>query len=337
MGKYIARRLLLMVPTLLGISIVVFALIQFVPGGPVEEMIARVRAETATRGTGSSGQLSEAEIANIKAYFGWDRPVHERYLRWLGNLMRGDFGRSHVYQQPVWQAMSERFPISIFFGLTSLLIAYLVSVPLGLIKAVRHGGTFDAITSVLILAGQVIPGFALGVFLLVFLAGGSFLNLFPLGGLVSEDFEYLSPWGKLTDFLWHVTLPLVCWLIGSFAFLTLLMKNSMLEELNKEYVRTELAKGVPFSRVVGLCALRNALIPLVTGLGAFFTVMFSGALLIERVFDIDGMGLLFYNSIKSRDYNVVMGLIVLSGAMTMLGRLFSDVLYAVVDPRIRLD
>jgi microcin C transport system permease protein len=183
----------------------------------------------------------------------------------------------------------------------------------------------------------VIPGWALGIFLLILLGGGSFLNLFPLGGVVSENFEFLGPLEKVRDFLWHITLPLFCWIIGSFAFLTLLMKNTMLEELNKDYVRTELAKGVPYARVVGKFALRNALIPLTTGFGGLFTVMFAGALLIERVFDIDGMGLLFFNAIVGRDYNVVMGLILLSGVMEMLGRLFSDVMIGVVDPRIRLD
>ncbi len=334
MGRYILRRLLLIIPTLLGMTIAVFLLTQFVPGGPVEQAIQKVRGAQLT--SGASARMTAEEVENIKAYFGFDRPLHERYLRWLGNVVKGDLGRSFIHQRPVWDVIVERFPVSIFFGLTSLLIAYLVSVPLGLLKAVRHGSLFDGISSVAVLVGYVIPGWALGIFLLVFLAGGGFFDWFPLGGVVSEDFEYLGPMEKVADFLHHATLPLICWLAGSFAFLTLLMKNSVLEELNRDYVRTELSKGVPYSRVVGRFVLRNALIPLVTGLGGLFTVMFAGALLIERVFDINGMGLLFFNAIVGRDYNVVMGIILLSGFLEMLGRLFSDVMYAVVDPRIRL-
>ncbi len=336
MGRYILRRLLLIIPTLLGVTIAVFSLTQFVPGGPVEEMISKVRGQQAASGRGVK-QITAEEIDNIKAYFGFDRPIHERYLRWLGNVVKGDLGHSFIYQKPVTQVVFERFPVSIFFGLSSLIIAYAVSIPLGLFKAVRHGSRFDSLSSILVLAANVIPGWALGIFLLILLGGGSFLDLFPLGGLVSDNFEFLDLLGKLRDFLWHVTLPLFCWVIGSFAFLTLLMKNTMLEELNRDYVRTELAKGTPYPRVVGKFALRNALIPLATGFGGLFTVMFAGALLIERVFDIDGMGLLFFNSIVGRDYNVVLGLILLSGTMDMLGRLFSDVMLGVVDPRIRLD
>jgi len=337
MGRYILRRLLLMLPTLAGVTLAVFLLTQFVPGGPVEAMISKVRAQDSMRGGDASKRLSEEEIRNIKAYFGFDQPIHIRYLRWLGGVLRGDLGRSYVYQAPVGEVILSKVPISLFFGVTSLVIAYLVSIPLGLAKAVKRGSAFDAASSVGVLVGHVIPGWALGIFLLVFLAGGSFLNVFPLGGIVSENFEYLGFWGKVRDFLWHMVLPLCCWLVGSFAFLTLLMKNSVIEELNKDYVRTELAKGVPYRRVIGRAVFRNAMIPLVTGLGGIFSVMFAGALLIERVFDIDGMGLLFYNSIVGRDYNVVMGIILLSGLTDMLGRLFADVMYAVVDPRIRLD
>jgi microcin C transport system permease protein len=337
MVRYIIRRLLLIVPTLIGVTLVVFLLTQFVPGGPVEAMISKVRSQQSARGGEASKQMSEEEIRNIKAYFGFDKPMHIRYFRWLGGVVRGDLGRSFAYQQPVSDVIFSKVPISLFFGISSLVIAYAVSVPLGLLKAVRHGSGFDAVTSITILAGYVIPGWTLGIFLLVFLAGGTFVDLFPLGGIVSENFEYLDTRGKLLDFLHHMVLPLTCWVVGSFAFLTLLMKNSVVEELNKDYVRTELAKGSAYTRVVGRAVLRNALVPLVTGLGGIFSVMFAGALLIERVFDIDGMGLLFYNSIVGRDYNVVMGIILLSGFTDMLGRLLSDVLYAVVDPRIRLD
>lgn len=336
MITYLVRRLLLIVPTLLGITLACFVLIQFVPGGPVEEMVGRIQAISSERGGGVKA-ISPAEVENIKAYFGFDRPAHERYLVWLGNLVQGDFGRSFVYHGPVLDVILSKMPVSLFFGLTSFFLAYLVSVPLGVAKAIRHNSAFDTSTSILVFVGYVIPGFALGILLIIFLGGGSFLDLFPISGVVSDNYEFLSPLGKALDFLHHMVLPLTCFMIGEFAFLTLLTKNSLLEELNKDYIRTALAKGVPFRVVAWKHGLRNALIPLATGMGGIFTVMFTGALLIERVFDIDGMGLLFYNSIVGRDYNVVLGLIVLISFFTILGRLFSDLLYAVVDPRIRFD
>ncbi len=336
MITYIVRRLLLIVPTLLGITLACFVLIQFVPGGPVEEMIGRIQAFSSERGGGAKA-ISPAEVENIKAYFGFDRPAHERYLSWLGNLLTGDFGRSYVYHGPVLEVIVSKMPVSLFFGLTSFFLAYLISVPLGVSKAIRHDSAFDTSTSILVFVGYVIPGFALGILLIIFFGGGSFFDWFPISGVVSDNHQYLSPAGKVFDFLHHMVLPLICYMIGEFAFLTLLTKNSLMEELNKDYIRTALAKGVPFRTAAWKHGLRNALIPLATGMGGIFTVMFTGALLIERVFDIDGMGLLFYNSIVGRDYNVVLGLIVLISFFTILGRLFSDLLYAVVDPRIRFD
>lgn len=336
MTTYLLRRLLLVVPTLLGISIACFILIQFVPGGPVEEMIGRVRAVASERGA-TTKTISPAEIANIKAYFGFDRPAYERYFIWLGNLVRGDFGRSYVYHAPVFPVILSKMPISLFFGVSSFLLSYLVSIPLGVAKAIRNNSAFDVATSVIVFVGYVIPGFALGILLIIFFGGGSFLDWFPISGVVADNHAYLSPLGKVLDFLHHMVLPLGCYMLGEFAFLTMLTKNSLLEELNKDYMRTALAKGVPFRVAAWKHGLRNALVPLATGMGGLFTVMFAGALLIERVFDIDGMGLLFYNSIVGRDYNVVLGLIVLISLFTILGRLFSDILYALVDPRIRFD
>ncbi|MEY4938877.1 MAG: hypothetical protein RIQ93_612 [Verrucomicrobiota bacterium] len=336
MTTYLVRRLLLIIPTLLGISLACFILIQLVPGGPVEEMISKIQGFSSERGGGAK-TISAAEVQNIKAYFGFDRPAHERYLSWLGNLIRGDFGRSYIYHGPVLDVILSKMPISLFFGLTSFFLAYLVSIPLGVAKAIRHNSAFDTITSVLVFVGYVIPGFALGILLIIFFGGGSFLDWFPISGVVSDNHEFLSFPAKVMDFLHHMVLPLICFMIGEFAFLTLLTKNSLLEELNKDYIRTALAKGVSFRKTAWKHGLRNALVPLATGMGSLFTIMFTGALLIERVFDIDGMGLLFYNSIVGRDYNVVLGLIVLISFFTILGRLFSDFLYAVVDPRIRFD
>ncbi len=326
-----------MVPTLIGISLVCFTLIQLVPGGPVEEMVSRMQAVAAAKGGGvdASRALSPEQIENIKAYFGFDQPAWKRYLVWLGNVARLDLGTSYAYGEPVWDVISARFPISLFFGLGSFFLSYLVCIPLGLAKAVRHGSRFDAISSVLVFTGYVIPGYALGILLLIFLSGGSYLDLFPLGGLMSDDFSSFSWPLKLMDLLRHLVLPMFCYMLGEFAFLTLLMKNSVLEELGKDYMRTALAKGLSFRQALWRHALRNALIPLATRMSEIFTLMFAGALLIEKVFDIDGMGLLYYNSMVNRDYNVVLGIIMLSSFMAMLGRLFSDLLYTWVDPRIQ--
>lgn len=337
MGNYLIRRLLLMIPTLIGITVVCFAIIQFVPGGPVEELLSRAQAMAAAKGGGidANRAVSPEQIEALKAYFGFDKPAHIRYLEWLGKVIRLDLGTSYTYGEPVWDVIVSRFPISLFFGITSFLLSYLICIPLGLLKAVRHGSKFDSWSSVLIFSGYVMPGYALGIVLIILFAGGSFLDWFPLGGLVSDQFSDLNLWEQGLDLLHHLFLPMVCYMIGEFAFLTLLMKNSVLEELGKDYMRTALAKGMSFRQALIKHALRNALIPLATRASEIFTLMFAGALLIEKVFDIDGMGLLYYNSMVNRDYNVVLGVILLSSIMAMLGRLFSDMLYTWVDPRIQ--
>ncbi len=324
-----------MIPTLIGITMVCFALTHFVPGGPVEEMISRIRAAGSERGMDASKSITEEEIANIKAYYGFDNPVHIRYLKWLGNVVRLDLGTSYAYEEPVWDVIVSKFPISLFFGVTSFFISYLVCIPLGMLKAIKNNSPFDTISSVIIFIGYVMPGYALGILLITFLGGGSFLDWFPISGIVSDNFETLSLGGKALDFLHHMILPLVCYMASEFAFLTLLMKNSLMDEIKKDYMRTAIVKGSTFKRAVWKHAFRNSLIPLATRLSEIFTIMFAGALLIEKVFDIDGMGLLVYNSLVSRDYNVVMGIILLSSIMVLLGRLFSDILYVIVDPRIK--
>ena len=334
MTTYIVRRLLLMIPTMLGITLACFLLCQFVPGGPVEQVISRIRAYSSVHGA-NQAKISAEEVENIKAYLGFDKPVHVRYFLWLGRLLRFDLGNSYVYHKPVWNVIISKMPISLFFGLTSFLLSYAISIPLGVWKAIKHHSAFDVTTSAIVFAGYVIPGYALGILLIIFLGGGSYLMWFPISGVISDNFEDLSAGAKVLDFLHHLCLPMICYMISEFAFLTQLMKNSLLDELNKDYLRTALVKGVSFRAAVWKHAFRNALIPLATGSADLFTVMFAGALLIERVFDIDGMGLLFFNSIIGRDYNVVLGIIVLSSIMTMLGRLFADILYVVFDPRIR--
>jgi microcin C transport system permease protein len=335
MREYIIRRLLLMIPTLIGITMVCFALTHFIPGGPVEEMISRIRAAGSDRGMDASKSITEEEIANIKTYYGFDNPVHIRYIKWLGNVARLNLGTSYAYEEPVWNVIVSKFPISLFFGVTSFFISYLVCIPLGMIKAIKNNTHFDTLSSVIIFIGYVMPGYALGILLITFLGGGSFLDWFPISGIVSDNFETLSLGGKALDFLHHMILPLVCYMASEFAFLTLLMKNSLMDEIKKDYMRTAIVKGSTFKRAVWKHAFRNSLIPLATRLSEIFTIMFAGALLIEKVFDIDGMGLLVYNSLVSRDYNVVMGIILLSSIMVLLGRLFSDVLYVIVDPRIK--
>ncbi|MBN1848809.1 MAG: ABC transporter permease subunit [Deltaproteobacteria bacterium] len=335
MREYIFRRLLLIIPTIIGITMVCFALTQFIPGGPVEQMISRARAAGSEKGIDASRAITEEEIQNIKVYYGFDKPLHIRYLAWLGNVVRLDLGNSYTYEEPVWNVIVSKFPISLFFGLTSFFISYLVCIPLGMLKAVKNNSSFDVISSVIIFIGYVMPGYALGLLLITFLGGGSFLDLFPISGIVSDHFEMLSPGGKVLDFLHHMILPLICYMASEFAFLTLLMKNSLMDEIKKDYMRTAIVKGSTFNTAVWKHALRNSLIPLATRISEIFTVMFAGALLIERIFDIDGMGLLMYNSLVSRDYTVVMGIILLSSVMVLLGRLFSDILYVLVDPRIK--
>ena len=335
MTAYVLRRLLLMIPTLFGITLICFVLIQFVPGGPVEQQIAKVRGMSSNRGS-SGVSISEAEIANIKAYYGFDQPAPVRYVRWVGNLLRLDLGKSYAYQKPVWDVIVSKMPISLFFGLTSFFLSYLVSIPLGVAKAIGNRSAFDTASSIFIFAGYIVPSYALGVLLIVFFGGGTFFDWFPISGAVSDNFESLNSTGKALDFLHHMVLPMICYMASEFALLTMLMKNTLLDELNKDYIRTALVKGLSYRQAIWRHGLRNALIPLATGAGEILTVMFAGSLLIERVFDIDGMGLLFYSSITDRDYNVVLGLIVLTSIMAVLGRLLADLLYVAVDPRIRL-
>ena len=337
MRSYLLRRLLLMIPTLIGITLVCFAIIQLVPGGPVEELLSHAKQAAAAKGGGvdASRAISPEQIEAMKAYFGFDKPAYVRYWLWLRNVAHLDLGTSYNYGEPVWKVISSRFPISLFFGVTSFVLSYLICIPLGLWKAVKHRTRFDRVSSVAIFSGYVMPGYALGILLLIVFAGGSYLDWFPLGGLTSDHFDQLSFLDKAWDLLHHLVLPMFCYMLGEFAFLTLLMKNSTLEELGKDYMRTALAKGLTFRQALLQHALRNALIPLATNAAEIFTLMFAGALLIEKVFDINGMGLLYYNAMVNRDYNVVLGIILLSSLMAMLGRLFSDILYTWVDPRIQ--
>ena len=334
MGTYFLRRLLLVIPTFLGITLAVFVVMQFVPGGPVERRIMQYQMGATASGRPVEA-LPEDAIQQIREYYGFDKPVHVRYALWLWNLVHLDLGNSYIYQEPVWDVIKTRFPVSIFLGLTGFLLSYLVCVPLGVIKAVKHGSRFDFISSALVFLGYSVPGWALGTALLVLFGGGSFWSVFPLGGFRPDDWEYLSIGEKIVAQARHMFLPVVCYMVGSFATLTILTKNSLMENLGQDYVRTAFAKGLDERRVIFVHALRNSLIPLVTGLGHVFSLILAGSFLIERVFNIDGMGYLGYTSILQRDYPVALGILVIGSLLMLIGNILSDIIYALVDPRIR--
>lgn len=341
MGAYFLRRVLLIIPTFLGITLAVFVIMHFVPGGPVEREIMRLRMAATTEG-GTSAPIGRADeglpaeaIAQIKAYYGFDKPVHIRYVQWLWKVVHLDLGNSYIYQDPVWDVIKSRFPISIFLGITGFLLSYLVCVPLGVLKAVRHGSRFDFISSVLVFLGYAVPGWALGTALLVLFGGGSFWSVFPLGGFRSDNWDYLSFWQKVVDQARHTFLPVLCYMIGGFATLTILTKNSLMENMAQDYVRTAFAKGLHKRRVIFVHALRNSLIPIATGLGHVFSLILAGSFLIEKVFNIDGMGYLGYQAILQRDYPVALGILVIGSLLMLVGNILSDIIYAVVDPRIR--
>jgi microcin C transport system permease protein len=339
MTGYFVRRLLLIVPTFIGITMAVFVIMHFVPGGPVERQIMRYQMAMAERGGGGGAmrgvEIPQEAIEEMKRFYGFDKPVHIRYALWLWNLMHLDLGRSYVYQDPVWDVIKSRFPVSIFLGLTGFFLSYLVCIPLGVYKAIRHGSKFDIASSVIVFLGYSIPGWALGAALLVLFGGGSFWSLFPLGGFRPDNWDYLGFFQKITSQIHYMFLPVLCYMIGSFATLTILMKNSVMENLGQDYIRTAFAKGLSERRVIFVHALRNSLIPIATGLGHVIGLILAGSFLIEKVFNIDGMGYLGYTSILQRDYPVALGILVISSMLMLVGNILSDMIYVIVDPRIR--
>jgi microcin C transport system permease protein len=344
MGTYFLRRFLLMIPTFLGITILVFTIMQFVPGGPIEQAVMKLRMAAATEGGVAGGSLggnatsvempTEA-IAELKKQFRFDKPIPVRYLLWLNDLVHLNLGKSYKYNEPVWDVIRSRFPVSIYFGLIGFTLSYLVCIPLGVLKALRHGSRFDFFSSTIVFIGYSIPGWALGAMLLVLLGGGSFWDVFPLGGFRSENWAVLGPIDKALDQLHHTFLPVLCYMVGGFASLTVLMKNSLLENLGQDYVRTAFAKGLSERRVVFLHTMRNSLIPIATGLGHAISLVMAGSYLIERVFNINGIGYLGFDAVVERDYAVVMGILVINTGLTLLGNIISDVFYVLIDPRIR--
>ena len=362
MGVYILKRLLLMIPTLLGIMLMTFTLIQFVPGGPIERIIAQIQgnavdptARFGGQSSGEAGQAGEAAIGGdsasvkyrgaqgldkefiqkLEKQFGFDKPAHERFLLMIKNYLTFNFGESYFRSRPVLDLVIEKMPVSISLGLWLAFITNAISIPLGIRKAVRDGSNFDIWTSGVIIVGYAVPGFILAVLLIVLFAGGSYLNWFPLRGLTSENFEQLSILGKIGDYAWHLVLPLIAMGISGFATTTLLTKNSFIDEIRKQYVTTARAKGLTEHRVLYGHVFRNAMLIVISGFpAAFLGAFFTGALLIEQIFSLDGLGLLTYNAALNRDYPVFFATLYIFTLVGLLVGLLSDLTYTWVDPRI---
>ena len=353
MGAYILRRLLLVIPTLLGIMIINFALVQFVPGGPIEQILANLEgrgdvfesfsggAGDADFGTDNSSEYVGARglppefIAQLEREFGFDKPPLERFLNMMWNYMRFDFGDSYFRSISVFDLVLEKMPVSITLGLWSTLIAYLISIPLGIKKAVRDGTPFDTWTSGAIIIGYAIPGFLFAILLIVLFAGGSYYRIFPLRGLTSSNFADLSLIGKILDYLWHITLPVLASTISAFATLTLLTKNSFLDEIKKQYVITAKAKGLSESRLLYGHVFRNAMLIVISGFPALFIgVFFGGSLIIETLFSLDGLGRLGFEAAVARDYPVVLGTLFAFSLIGLVVGIITDITYVFIDPRI---
>ena len=347
MGAYILKRLLLMIPTLVGVMLITFTVTQFVPGGPVERMISQLEGQVggeAAAGSGGAGLyrgdrgLDQQRIEQLKKLYGFDKPPLERFISMMASYAVFDFGESYYHHKSVAGLVISKLPVSMSLGLWTFLIVYSVCIPLGIAKAVRDGSRFDMVTSTFILIGYAIPGFVLGIVLIVLFGGGSFWHIFPLRGLVSDNWAQMDWWHKILDYLWHMVLPITASSVGSLAVMTLLTKNSFLEEIRKQYVMTARAKGLSEKQVLYKHVFRNAIIPIITGFpGQFITAFFTGSLLIETIFSLDGMGLLAYESVLNRDYPVVLGTLYFFTIIGLVSRLLSDISYVLVDPRISFD
>ncbi len=341
MAAYIAKRLLLMLPTLFGVLLITFIVVQFVPGGPVEQYMSEARRGAGLSQGGSSAYrgsqgVDPKRIEQIKALYGFDKPAHERFFQMVGQFARFDLGKSFFQNKPVSQLIMEKLPVSVSLGLWTFFISYLIAVPLGVAKAVRAGSRFDLVTTLLILLGYAIPGFVLGVALLVIFGGQ--LQWFPLRGLTSSNWDELSWGARVVDYLWHIAMPVTAMVLGSFAVTAMLTKNAFLEEIRKQYVVTARAKGLDERQVLWKHVFRNALIPIITGFpAAFIGAFFTGSLLIETLFSLDGLGLLSYESVIRRDYPVVLGTLFLFTLIGLVTKLISDLSYVWVDPRVRFD
>ena len=341
---YLAKRLLLVIPTFIGITLVCFSLTRFLPGGPVELRMMRAKgmgsevhgAASTASGTGAMG-VSDDYRKQLESQFGFDKPLYVQYWDWLAVNRMGLTLPSYDYpDKTAWQLIKSRIPVSLWFGIASFLLTYLVCIPLGIAKALRHRQAFDAVSSVIVFAAYAIPSFAFAMLLKMAFCGTveGFPDWFPLGG-ISSDFDLEPTWGEwLVDRAWHMVLPVLCYVAGSFAMLTLLVKNSLLDQISADYVRTVIAKGGSRRRAIWLHALRNALIPVATGMGSVIGFMFAGSIIIETVFEIPGMGRLSWDALIGRDYAVFLALLSLTASLQLVGNLISDILYTIIDPRM---
>ena len=340
---YLARRLLLVIPTFIGITIVCFTLTRFLPGGPVEIRLMRLKGLAAqgaageSAGSASASHVSEEYKKDLEKQFGFDKPLYVQYYDWLVVNKMGMTLPSYDYpNKTAWELIKSRIPVSIWFGLASFLLTYLICVPLGIAKALKHRQAFDAGSSLVVFIAYAIPSFALAMMLKMFFCGTveGLLDIFPLGG-ISSDFD-LNPswWEWFVDRAWHMVMPITCYVAGSFAMLTLLMKNSLLDQISSDYVRTVIAKGATRRRAIWGHAFRNALIPIATGLGPMIGVLFAGSIIVETIFEIPGMGRLSWDALIGRDYAVFLALLALTAILQLLGNLVSDALYLLIDPRI---
>ncbi|MEX1034505.1 MAG: microcin C ABC transporter permease YejB [Sneathiella sp.] len=362
MFAYILRRILLMIPTLFGIMVLNFVVIQFAPGGPIEQIIAEIQGTavgaTARIGgsgagdTSSGGSSTSSGVGSDSAYrgaqgldpefikelevqFGFDKPAHERFFLMIKNYLMFDFGNSYFRDETVVNLVIEKLPVSISIGLWTTLLVYLISIPLGIAKAVRDGTKFDIWTSSLVIVGNAIPSFLFAVALIVLFAGGSYFNWFPLRGLTSDNWEQLSTFGKITDYLWHIALPVTALVIGGFAALTQLTKNSFLDQISQQYVLTARAKGLSERRVLYGHVFRNAMLIVIAGFpSAFIGILFTGSLLIEVIFSLDGLGLLGFEAAINRDYPVIFATVYVFALLGLIMNLIGDLTYTLVDPRI---
>jgi microcin C transport system permease protein len=353
MAAYIARRILLMIPTLFGIMLVTFVVTQFVPGGPVERLLAEIEGHSTAGLSTGKGEvrtivksdlyqgaqgLDADRLEKLRALYGFDKPPTERFLTMMKNFLVFDFGTSYYHHKSVVSLVISKLPVSMSLGLWTFLIVYLTCIPLGIYKAMHDGSRIDVASSTVILIGYAIPGFVLAILLIVLFGGGSFWNIFPLRGLVSDNWTELSLMGKILDYLWHMVLPIISSAVGSLAVMTLLTKNSFIEEIRKQYVTTARAKGLNENQVLYKHVFRNAIIPIITGFpGSFITAFFTGSLLIETIFSLDGMGLLAYESVMNRDYPVVLATLYFFTIIGLISRLLSDLSYVLVDPRITFE
>lgn len=346
MKIYVLKRLLLMIPTIFGIMLITFTVTQFVPGGPVEQMVSQIRDAAEQNQMSSFGLmryrgdkgLDPEQIETLKTLYDFDKPTYVRFLNMMKDYTRFDLGESYFHHTSVIGLIVQKLPVSVSLGLWTFIIVYLTCIPLGIRKAMLDGSRFDVISSTIILIGYAIPGFVLGLTLLVLLGGGGFLDIFPLRGLVSDNWHELTLSGKIGDYLWHITLPVVSSVVGSLAVMTMLTKNSFIEEIRKQYVLTARAKGLNENTVLYKHIFRNAVIPIVTAFPAqFIMAFFAGSLLIETIFSLDGLGLLSYNSVIQRDYPVVLGILYLITILGLFAKLITDLCYVLVDPRIQFE